>query len=114
MCWTIWSDSNIYNIYDLCLTVTDGDYYRLLIDGAYMLKVTAPGYQPYVKCHLVENIDGTTAEDVNFSLVPLNYEQPDDYVDYERCQLLIYNFGSVNEQVKETNLYPTRQVLLGH
>ncbi|KAL5018004.1 hypothetical protein ScPMuIL_003726 [Solemya velum] len=102
--------NDIYIEHDIT-THKDGDYYRLLIDGAYMLKATAPGYHPSVKCRLVQNEDGTTAEEVHFSLTPMDYLPPDDNEDYEMCQMLIYNFGPVPDQINQKSIEDDDELL---
>ncbi|XP_013414827.1 carboxypeptidase E [Lingula anatina] len=49
----------------------DGDYWRLLIPGSYMVTVTAPGYLPQTKCMEVTNPFRTEAKEVDFELQPL-------------------------------------------
>ena len=70
----------------------DGDYYRLLVDGFYKVKVTAPGYHPMSKCvvvennNLMENAPLIEAQVVNFEMVP--EDQPKPQMDVDCSQLM--------------------------
>lgn len=52
-----------------------GDYYRLLLDGDYKVRVVAEGFHPEERCITVANKQMQQAQVVNFDLTPSNKER---------------------------------------
>lgn len=57
-------------------TGKQGDYYRLLLDGDYKVRVIAEGFHPEERCIAVANKHMQPAQVVNFDLIPSNEEKP--------------------------------------
>jgi hypothetical protein len=54
----------------------DGDYYRLLIDGSYAIKVESPGYESQTKYVTVHNEPKQdNAQRLDFILQPISNKQ---------------------------------------
>lgn len=76
------------------LTVTDGDYYRLLKNGDYMVTVKATGYHPAIKCVTVKNVmfvgSGILkeAQKLDFQLTPSSEPNPEDITAVSYCRNL--------------------------
>lgn len=57
------------------LSGKQGDYYRLLLDGDYKVRVVAEGFHPEERCITVANKQMQQAQVVNFDLTPSNKER---------------------------------------
>lgn len=54
-----------------------GDYYRLLMNGDYRIRVVADGYYPEERCVTVSNKHMEEAQVVDFNLTPTSSKQPE-------------------------------------
>lgn len=77
------------------LSLSAGDYYRLLRDGDYQVTISAEGYHPATKCASVRNVmyvgskEVGHARELDFSLTPVTEDLPKDAPLDTECQRLI-------------------------
>ncbi|XP_076436313.1 carboxypeptidase E-like [Babylonia areolata] len=93
------------------LSLSDGDYYRLLRDGAYKVTASAEGYHPVTKCVTVKNQNYVgarqlmTVKELDFVLTPATEARPEGADDAVHCQLLSWaasqGRGKAGEATKE-------------
>ncbi|XP_041362509.1 carboxypeptidase E-like [Gigantopelta aegis] len=88
----------------------NGDYYRLLVDGFYKVKITAPGYHPMSKCvvvennNLQENMPLVEAHILNFEMVPDDEAKPKMDVDCSQLMEVMRNMVYQDEEQYDLTL----------
>lgn len=65
-----------------------GDYYRLLIDGYYQIRVIARGYHSQVRCHKVQNKMFHEADELDFVMIPQHQRNKRDVKERLYCKML--------------------------
>ena len=96
---------NLFLLLFLCLIGRHGDYYRLLIDGYYQIRVIASGFQSQVRCHKVHNKMFHEADRLDFVMISQNHRNKRDVKERLYCKMLQAVADNQGQKVNTTLHY---------